>query len=74
MFFLLSNFHVWLGSRTYPQTPAGLLACYVAAVPFAMNMLAANLLYCGLMFGSWELLARRWPALATPAMARARAA
>jgi len=68
MFFLLSNFHVWLGSTRYPQAPAGLLACYVAALPFAMNMLAGNLVYCGVMFGGWELLARRWPALATPAL------
>jgi hypothetical protein len=70
MFFLLSNFHVWLGSRTYPQTPAGLLACYIAAVPFAMNMLAGNLFYCAILFGGWELLSRRWPILAAKGAAR----
>jgi uncharacterized protein DUF6580 len=70
MFFILSNLDVWLGGKMYPQTPAGLLTCYVAALPFAMNMLAGNLVYCGVMFGGWELLARRWPALGTPALAR----
>lgn len=70
MFFLLSNFHVWLGSTRYPQSPAGLLACYVAAVPFAMNMLAANLAYSGILFGGWELLAWRWPRLNALAPAR----
>ena len=71
MFFLLSNFDVWLGSTSYPQTPAGLLACYVAAIPFGLNMLAGNLVYCALMFGGWELMASRWPALAKPVLARA---
>ena len=63
MFFLLSNFHVWLGSPTYPQTPAGLLACYAAALPFAQNMLLGNLFYCGVLFGGWALLTSRWPKL-----------
>ena len=67
MFFVLSNFHVWLGSRMYPQTTAGLVACYVAAIPFGLNMLAGNLFYCGVLFGGWELLGKRWPALGTPA-------
>lgn len=63
LFFLLSNFHVWLGSRAYPQTPAGLLACYAAAIPFAQNMLLGNLVYCGVLFGGWALLTSRWPVL-----------
>jgi hypothetical protein len=71
MFFLLSNFHVWLGSSFYPQTAAGLLACYVAAIPFAMNMLAANLVYSGILFGGWELLAMRWPVLGRPVPVKA---
>jgi hypothetical protein len=68
MFFVLSNFQVWLfGYHTYPYTPAGLVACYVAAIPFAQNMLLGNLLYCGLLFGGWELLARGLPVLRRPA-------
>jgi hypothetical protein len=65
MFFLLSNFHVWLGGDgvTYPHTPAGLVACYVAAIPFALNMLYGNLFYVGILFGGMELLKRQWPAV-----------
>ena len=37
LFFLLTNFSVWLGSSVYPQTFAGLAACYVAAIPFFQN-------------------------------------
>lgn len=68
MFFLVSNFHAWaVGHGGYPYTPAGLLACYVAAIPFAQNMLLANLFYSGLLFGGYELLSSRWSALREPA-------
>jgi hypothetical protein len=71
MFFLVSNFHAWVvGHGGYPLTPAGLLACYVAAIPFAQNMLLANLFYSGVLFGGYELLSLKWPALQQPAFAR----
>jgi hypothetical protein len=65
LFFLLSNFGVWLGGDgvRYPLTPAGLVACYVAAVPFAMNSLYGNLLFSGILFGGVELLKQRGLAL-----------
>jgi len=56
LFFLLSNFEVWLsghGNR-YPLSPAGLVACYIAALPFSLNMLYGNLLFSGLLFGAME--------------------
>ena len=72
MFFLVSNFHAWLvGHGGYPLTPAGLLACYIAALPFAQNMLLANLFYSGVLFGGYELLSLQWPALRQPGMAKA---
>ena len=61
LFFLLSNFEVWVsghGNR-YPLTPAGLLACYVAALPFSLNMLYGNLLFSGLLFGAMEFYKSR---------------
>jgi len=77
LFYALSNFQVWLTGDgiTYPHTLAGLVACYVAAIPFAVNMLWGNLFYCGAMFGAWALLQRKWPALSadslgSPAIAR----
>jgi hypothetical protein len=63
LFFLLSNFHVWLVGDLYPKTAAGLWTCYLAAVPFAQNMLWANLFYTAVLFGGWKLLAMRWPQL-----------
>jgi Family of unknown function (DUF6580) len=66
MFFVLSNFQVWLTGDgiTYPHTFAGLATCYIAAIPFALNMLWGNLFYCGVLFGAWELLERQLPVLA----------
>jgi len=94
LFFLLTNFGVWLSSSVESQTlggnnavvfedntkfPApipvaysrnvsGLIACYVAALPFAGtnapplgffgNQLVGDLLYAGLLFGVYALLSR----------------
>lgn len=74
MFFVVSNFHAWIvGHGGYPYTPAGLMACYIAAIPFAQNMLLGNLFFSTVLFGGYELLARNWPALREPALARVRA-
>jgi hypothetical protein len=62
-FFLISNFHVWLTGHNYPQTSAGLLAAYVAAIPYAQNMLLANLFYSAVLFGGFELLQAKVPRL-----------
>lgn len=47
-FFLISNFGVWClpfnGVYLYPQTLAGLLDCYVLAIPFARGTLLSDLL------------------------------
>jgi len=58
VFFLITNFNVWLGTL-YPHTFAGLTACYVAAIPFFGNTLLGDFFFAGVMFGSYHLLARR---------------
>ncbi|MFL6742145.1 MAG: DUF6580 family putative transport protein [Sphingomicrobium sp.] len=63
VFFLLTNFSVWLGSSVYQQTAAGLAACYVAAIPFFQNTLAGDLFYSALLFGGFALLERIVPQL-----------
>jgi hypothetical protein len=66
VFFVLSNFNRWLGSTDYPQTASGLLACYVAAIPFARNMVFADLFYSAVLFGGLFLMQQRWPELKNP--------
>lgn len=66
-FFLVTNFAVWWGSAFYAQDASGLLACYVAALPFLKNAIAGALFYSLLLFGGWAVLTRRWPVLAASA-------
>jgi hypothetical protein len=62
IFFLTTNFISWLagdGSLVlYPHTLAGLVACFVAAIPFFGNTVLADLGGTAVLFGS-EALALR---------------
>lgn len=58
LFFVVSNFGVWLLDGLYPLDGAGLVACYVAAIPFFHNTLVSTLLYGGLIM-IVERMARR---------------
>jgi hypothetical protein len=71
LFFLVTNFGMWLFSGFYPLTAAGLAACFVAALPFFQNSLAGDLVFCGLLFGGWALAERVLPALREPRLANA---
>ena len=51
LFFLVTNFGVWLVGGLYPNTPEGLWQCYVAAIPFFRNTLLGDLLSTGTLFG-----------------------
>ena len=42
IFFVVSNFGVWLMSGMYAKTWSGLVQCYVAAIPFIHYTLSAN--------------------------------
>ena len=58
-FFLLSNFAVWMVWRDmYPKTFNGLMACYVAGLPFFRNAVASDLLFTGAFFGVGYLASR----------------
>lgn len=50
-FFILSNFMVWIGGGLYPHTAAGLVACYVAAIPFYANDVMSTAITAGALFG-----------------------
>jgi hypothetical protein len=63
LFFVLTNFGMWLSSGFYPRTLVGLEACYVAAIPFFQNTLAGDLFYSAVLFGGFALLERSVPAL-----------
>jgi hypothetical protein len=64
VFFILSNFGTWMsGLVGYPRTVDGLIACYVAAIPFLRNSVIGDFAYVAALFGLYELAARFLPAL-----------
>lgn len=65
LFFVITNAGVWMGSTLYPQTGEGLLAAYVAGLPFLVNTVAGDLMWCAVLFGGFEWAQLRFPALAT---------
>jgi hypothetical protein len=58
LFFVVSNFGVWFSGALYPQTLEGLVACYIAAIPFFKNTLASDLLFTAVFFGAMSLQKR----------------
>ena len=55
IFFLVSNFAIWWAGY-YPPTLAGLVACYVAGLPYLLIACVADALYCGVLFGLHKLI------------------
>ena len=49
-FFVVTNFAYFLSQTDLPHTPAGLIACYINAIPFAGNAFASTAFYSVLLF------------------------
>lgn len=62
LFFVLTNFGVWASGMLYPLTASGLIACYIAALPFYAQQLVGDLVWCGVLFGGYALISRYLPA------------
>jgi hypothetical protein len=66
-FYLITNFPSWAGSHSlYTHDWAGLLACYIAALPFFGRTLLADLFYTGVLFSAYALLNRKFAAARQP--------
>ena len=58
-FFLTSNFAVWaLGNIGYVHNLAGLMDCYVNAIPFARNGIISDVVFSAVFFGIGALVAQ----------------
>ena len=57
LFFVITNFGAWL--VMYPKTLEGFTQCYTLAIPFFRNSLASTLVYSGILFGVYEMIAVR---------------
>lgn len=65
-FFVISNFGTW-AEGYYGYTLEGLVACYIAAIPFWQNSLIADFTSTALIFGLYLLARRAFPALGAKA-------
>ncbi|HZD39632.1 MAG TPA: DUF6580 family putative transport protein [Terriglobales bacterium] len=63
-FFIVSNFGVWATTGLYPLNASGLIACYLAGIPFFQNSLVSTLFYSAVLFGGFGLMERRVSSLA----------
>ncbi len=65
LFFAATNFMTWVVTPWYPRSWAGLVDCYVSAIPFFRYTLAGDLFFATVLFGSYalvqQLAARREP-------------
>lgn len=61
VYFLISNFQVWIGGGGYhrPKTFAGLMQCYVDGLPFFNASVASTLFFSLILFGGFALLKRK---------------
>jgi hypothetical protein len=65
LFFVITNFGVWTAGSIYPKSFPGLVACYVAAVPFFQNTLFGDAVYTAALFGGLAIAEARFPMLRT---------
>ena len=49
IFFVMTNFAVWMSGTMYPLTLDGLILCYTIAIPFFGNTIAGTLFYVSLL-------------------------
>ncbi len=56
-FFAFTNWAVWQFGAMYQHSFAGLMESYAMALPFFKNMLAGDIAYTAVLFGSFELAA-----------------
>ena len=63
MFFFITNFGSWFAGffpteavpAMYPMTFSGLVACIEMGIPFYKNTLISDMLFSGVLFGSYGL-------------------
>ncbi|MDO8650065.1 MAG: hypothetical protein Q7K33_02020 [Candidatus Berkelbacteria bacterium] len=61
VFFIVTNFAVWLEGRLYPPTLTGLIESYTLGLPFLRNMLLGDLGYTLGVFGLYAWAEKTLP-------------
>lgn len=56
LFFVVTNFAVWVFGGMYSKNLLGLSESYVMAIPFFRNTILGDLFYSGVFFGGYEFV------------------
>tara|TARA_B100000902_G_C27253393_1_gene886506 strand:- start:121 stop:627 length:507 start_codon:yes stop_codon:yes gene_type:complete len=59
VFFLITNFSVFLTSSLYPKNIIGLIECYIFAIPFFINTIMGNITYSLIMFYGFSIVQKQ---------------
>jgi hypothetical protein len=59
LFFIITNFGVWVMGNMYPINFSGLVSCYVMAIPFNKFSWLGDLVFTMAIFGAYELVAHK---------------
>jgi len=63
IFFIVTNFSVWLGDNLYPLTLNGLIQCYVMAIPFFHNTLISTFIFLTILFTGYSFAEKKYQVL-----------
>jgi len=58
LFYIVTNFAVWIMWDYYPNTLEGLIMCYTMAIPFFQNTVLSTIVYTALMLSLTMALSR----------------
>lgn len=56
LFFIITNFGVWLVGNLYQKNITGLIQSYIMAIPFFRYTLVGDLFYTSIFFGSYKVI------------------
>ena len=59
IFFIITNFSVWLGGSLYPLTIDGIIQCYIMAIPFFHNTLISTILFLTILFFGYSFAEKK---------------
>ena len=60
IFFIITNFSVWLGGKLYPLNIDGLIQCYIMAIPFFHNTLISTFIFLAILFKGYSLVEKKY--------------
>ena len=61
LFFMITNFSVWLQTTAYPKNWQGLSQCYMMAIPFFRNSVLGDVFYTSTIFLVYEIILKHLP-------------